>query len=64
MLVYFEGGPLNGQVYDTGVLLGRVKRKPEIEFYEWTAGIKEGSSGKVASVWRYNDARAAGRKVE
>jgi hypothetical protein len=61
MLVYLDGGPLDGQVWDTSALLGRVKMVEHIEFYDWTSGTKEGRSGKVAAIWRYNETRAMGR---
>ena len=61
MLVYLDGGPFDGQVWDTSALLGRAKMEPSIEFYDWTPAIKEGKSGKVAAIWRYNESRAMGR---
>jgi len=61
MLVYLDGGPLDEQVWDTSALLGRAKMVPGIEFYDWTSGTKEGKSGKVAAIWRYNEIRAMGR---
>lgn len=61
MLVYLDGGPMDGQVWDTSALLGRVKMVPGIENYDWTPATKEGKSGKVAAVWRYNETRAQGR---
>lgn len=61
MLVYLDGGPLHDQVWDTSALLGRVRMTPGIEYYDWTPGIKEGKSGKVAAIWRYNETRAQGR---
>jgi hypothetical protein len=61
MLVYLDGGPLNGQVWDTSVLLGKVRPHPDIKNYDWTSATKEGKTGKVASVWRYNESRAMGR---
>lgn len=62
MLVYLDGGPMDGQVWDTAVLLGKSKMAPGIENYDWTSGTKEGKSGKVAAIWRYNETRAQGRK--
>ena len=61
MLVYLDGGPLDGQVWDTAALLGRVKPLAGIENYDWTSATKEGKTGKVAAVWRYNETRAMGR---
>lgn len=62
MLVYLDGGPYDGQAWDTSALLGRTKPLEGIEYYDWTPGIKEGKSGKVAAVWRYNETRAQGLK--
>ena len=59
--MYLDGGPYDGQVWDTSALLGRVRMAPEIENYDWTPATKEGKSGKVAAVWRYNQTRAQGR---
>lgn len=61
MWVYLDGGPMDGQVWDTSALLGRVKPADGIENYDWTPGTREGKSGKVAAVWRFNETRAAGR---
>ena len=61
MLVYLDGGPLDGQVWDTSALLGKAMMVQDIEYYDYTPAIKEGKSGKVAAVWRYNETRAAGR---
>lgn len=61
MLVYLDGGPFSGQVWDTSALLGKVKPTPGIEYYDWTPATKEGKTGKVAAVWRYNETRAQGR---
>ena len=59
--MYLDGGPYDGQVWDTSALLGRVRMASEIENYDWTPATKEGKSGKVAAVWRYNLTRAQGR---
>ncbi len=62
MLVYLDGGPYDGQVWDTSALLGQPQMAPQIEYYDWTPGIKESTrTGKVAAVWQFNAARAQGR---
>lgn len=61
MWVYLEGGPMDGQVWDTAALIGKARMVKGVEFYDWTAGTKEGKTGKVAAVWRYNETRAQGR---
>lgn len=64
MLVYLDGGPYDGQVWDTSVLLGKARMAAGIENYDYTPATKEGKTGRVAAVWRYNETRAQGRTQE
>ena len=62
MLVYLEGGPYDGQVWDTMTLLGKAKRAKDIEYYDWTPATKTSeTTGRVAPIWKFNEIRASGR---
>jgi hypothetical protein len=51
-LVYLEGGPYDGQVYDTRHALGSPTALPGITDYEWTPRrVTRGD--KSAQVWKY-----------
>jgi hypothetical protein len=56
-LVYFEGGPLDGQAYESKSLLGGQGLMPEVGQYNWTPDKKTSSStGAVAQIWRWKHA--------
>lgn len=62
MVVYLSGGPYDGQYWDTLTLLGKTRRAPSIEYYDWTSELKTSeTTGRVAPVWKFNEAKAQGR---
>ena len=48
-LVYLEGGPYDGRVFDTRYILGKPEPLPHIDSYMWTSRrvTKDGKSAQV-----------------
>jgi hypothetical protein len=53
-VIYFEGGPNDGQAYKTADLLGHQALTIPIVDYVWTSETKTSEkTGTVAQIWRY-----------
>jgi hypothetical protein len=55
-LVYLEGGPYDGKVFDTRYILGKPDQLPGIDDYVWTSK-RVSKDDKSAQVWRYEGSK-------
>lgn len=60
-LVLFEGGPLDGYVYETATLLAESQPVPGVHEYNWTSERRTSErTGSVAQVWRHHSLYSRG----
>ena len=59
-LIYLEGGPYHGKVFESKALLGKPEIPSFLANYKWTSRrITSEATGKSAQIWQYSNSGSA-----